>query len=147
MAIILKFRNKFIYLDNFQLGFAAYIATLGVMWFIEWRKKRGSISTFLNNALTVRGGDFYLQKFLNRRLKAGTLYEVVNPRLIRYILQLTNSLDSKQILYIDLETLVYAIRTFKKPRLSELLINKTDTIFGLLNPVKSLGSLAIGTST
>lgn len=142
--IILKFRGKYICLDNFKLGFAAYIATVGVMCFIEWRKKRkkrGPILKSLNNVLTVRGGDVFVRRFLDKRLKKGNLYEVVNPRLTRYILELTKSVDSKEILYIDLELLAYAIRTLNRPRASEVAIGN---IVRIINPVRTLFSIVIG---
>lgn len=139
--IILKFRGKYICFNNFQLGFAAYISTIGVMYLLEWyrkRKKRGRISKCLNNTLTVRGGEF-----LRKRLKKGTQYEVVNPRLTRYILTLTNSLDSKEILYIDLELLAYAMRTMNRPRPSEVVMGGVGRI---VNPVRTIGSIVIGSS-
>jgi len=144
--IILKFRGKYICLNNFELGFAAYCSTICLMYLLELyrkRRKRGRISKSLNNALTCRGGEIFLREFLRKRLKKGSQYEVVNPRLTRYILELTNSLDSKEILYIDLELLAYAIRTMNRPRPSEVLMGG---VVRIVNPVRTIGSIVIGSS-
>ncbi len=142
--LIIRFRGKYICLNNFKLGFAAYISIISVMYLLEWgrkRKKRGSISNRINNMLTLRGGDIFRRKFLRKKLKKGRQYEVVNPRLIRYIRQLTNSLDSKEILYIDLELLAYAIRTLNRPRASEVVMGG---VVSIVNPVRTIGSIVIG---
>ena len=144
--IIIKFRGKYICLNNFELGLATYISTIGVMYLLEWyrkRKKRGRISKCLNNTLTFRGGDLFLRKFLRKKLKKGTQYEVVNPRLTRYIRELTNLLDSKEILYVDLELLAYAIRTMNRPRASEVVMGN---VVRIINPVRTIGSIVIASS-
>lgn len=146
--IIIKFKGKYIYLDNFQLGFAAYISTIGVMWVIEWYKnrksrKRVAIGRFLNTTLNVRGGGFFLRRFLKRNLKRQTIYEVVDPRLIRYIRELTNTVDSKEVLYIDLELVAYAVRTLNRPRVLDLPIRG---IFTIINPVRTGMAIIFGSA-
>ena len=61
---------------------------------------------------------------------------------MRYIRQLTKSLDSKEAIYVDLELLAYAIRTMNRPRLSELAMGPIVTI---INPIRTAGSFIIGT--
>lgn len=140
--IVIKFRDRYIYLDNFQVGFAAYVTTIGVMCVLEWRKKRKKkkrdlLSKCLNTTLIFRGGDIFVRRFLKHKLNKGTQYEVVDPRLIRYIRELTKTLNSKEILYIDLEILAHYLRTLNRPRTSEILANRKIQIF---NSVRTIGS-------
>lgn len=146
IMIIIKFRGKYICLNNIELGCAAFIATIGVMYLLERyreRKKRGRISKCLNNTLTFRGGGIFLREFLRKRSKKGKQYEVINLRLTRYIRELKNSLDSKEILYIDLELLAYAIKTMNRPKPSELVMG---SVVRIVNPVRTISSVVIGST-
>lgn len=79
-------------------------------------------------------GDFFAREFLGTRLKK-KLYEVVivNPSLIPYIIELTNSLDFKGILYIDLELLAYAVKTTYQWRPSDLLLGLDTFVIRIID--------------
>lgn len=146
IMLIIKFRKKYIFLDNFQLGLATYIATIAIMWYLERRrkrKKRVAIANFFDNTLKVRGGGFFVRRFLRRKLKKKTMYEIVDPRLVRYIRELTRNADSTEILYIDLELVAYAVRTMHRPRSSEFPIRG---IFTFINPIRTYVTIALSAS-
>ncbi len=156
--LIIKFREKYLLLDNFTLGFAGYISTLGIMCLLEWRrkrKKRDRISKCLNTTLRFRGGDYFLRRFMTNKLKKGVQYEIVNPRLVRYIRELTNTLNSSEIVYIDLEVLVYAIRTLDRPRPAEMVMGiqrPAESVIGnvlitVINPIRTICSIVFGSFT
>lgn len=57
---------------------------------------------------------------------------------------MTNSVDSKGILYIDLELLAYAVKTLYRPRPSDLAIGLGTFVIRIIDPVKTIGSAIIG---
>ncbi len=148
--IIIKFRGKYIILDAFDIGVVTYLATLGVILLLKWRKKtpKGSASRFLNRSiLKVRGGDYLLRRFLKKKLKKGRLVEITDPAVIRKICVLLNYADSTGLTYIDTEVFAYALKTKNRVKISELVTHGFFTCFETVKVVISVIIAAVVAKT
>ena len=75
--LIIKFCGKYICLNNLELGFAASISTIAILYLLELyrkEKKRSRISKCINSTLKFHGGDMFLCRFLIKRLETGIQY-------------------------------------------------------------------------